>query len=88
MDPQAEFSFIKDALSVTFPEQGERYWTVRVYCQDKGRTVRVEFMYVSAAGLAYLVSSQRCEAVLIERVMYRGYRMKNVDGQLDDIVLE
>lgn len=88
MDPQAEFGFIKDALNVTFPEQGERYWTVRIRCRNKGRTVRVEFMYVSAAGLAYLVSSQRCEAVLIERVMYRGYRTKGVDSQLDDFMLE
>lgn len=88
MDPQAEFGFIKDALNTTFPEQGERYWTVRIRCRNKGKTVRVEFMYVSAAGLAYLVNSQRCEAVLIERVMYRGYRMKNVDSQLDDIMLE
>lgn len=88
MDPQAEFSFIKDALNVTFPEQGERYWTVRIRCRNKGQTVRVEFMYVSAAGLAYLVSSQRCEAVLIERVMYRGRRMKDVDSQLDDFMLE
>lgn len=88
MDPQAEFSFIKDALNVTFPEQGERYWTVRVCCRNKGRTVKVEFMYVSAAGLAYLVNAQRCEAVLIERVMYRGYRMKNVDSQLEDFMIE
>lgn len=88
MNPQAEFRFIKDAMNATFPEQGERYWTVRICCQNKGQTVRVEFMYVSAAGLAYLVNTQRCEAVLIERVMYRGYRKKNVDSQLDEIMLE
>lgn len=88
MDPQAEFSFIKDALNVTFPEQGERYWTVRIRCRNKGKTVKVDFIYVSAAGLAYLVNSQRCEAVLIERVIYRGYRFKDVDSQLEDFVLE
>ena len=61
MDPQAEFSFIKDALNVTFPEQGERYWTVRICCRNKGQTVRVEFMYVSAAGLAYLLGKMSRE---------------------------